>query len=56
MRHVALLLGGMVYQQPRYLELWKALDPDPSVFEVLRNTPIRHPLLWIDAISWRQLP
>jgi hypothetical protein len=29
------------------VELWKALEPDPAVDEVVRNYPIRQPLLWL---------
>jgi len=28
---------------------WKELAADPKTFEVLRNLPLRHPLLWVDA-------
>jgi hypothetical protein len=45
-RHPALLFGGRALSEPRYLELWRTLDPDPVVDEVIRNYPIRQPLLW----------
>jgi hypothetical protein len=48
-RHPSLLFGGLALGEPTYLELWKALAPPPSVEEVIRNLPIRHPLLWVDA-------
>ncbi len=47
-RQAALLFGGLAFDQPEYLELWKSLDGDPVVFEVIRNMPIRQPLLWVD--------
>ena len=31
----------------KYVALWKTLDPDPTVDEVIRNYPVRQPLLWI---------
>jgi hypothetical protein len=46
-RHPALLFGGLALHQPRYLDLWKTLDADPTVDEVIRNYPIRQPLLWL---------
>jgi len=46
-RHPALLFAGRALGEPRYLALWKTLDPDPTVDEVVRNFPIRQPLLWV---------
>jgi len=46
-RHPALLFGGVALHESRYLDLWKTLDPDPTVDEVIRNYPIRQPLLWL---------
>jgi hypothetical protein len=45
-RHPALLFGGLALHEPKYIELWKRLDPDPTVEEVVRNFPVRQPLLW----------
>lgn len=47
-RHPSLLFGGLALGEARYLELWKRLPPPSAIEEVLRNLPIRHPLLWID--------
>jgi Alginate lyase len=46
-RQPSLLFAGLVYRQPEYVELWKRLDPDPTVPEIIRNHPIRQPLLWM---------
>jgi hypothetical protein len=46
-RRPALLFGGVALHEPRYVDLWKTLDPDPTVAEVIRNYPIRQPLLWV---------
>jgi len=27
--------------------LWERLDPDPTDPEVIRNFPVRQPLLWV---------
>jgi hypothetical protein len=48
MRHASLLFGAAALDQPGYLELWKTLEPDSKVEEVIRNFFIRQPLLWVD--------
>jgi len=45
-RHPALFFGGRALQEPRYIDLWKTLEPDPTLDEVIRNYPVRQPLLW----------
>jgi hypothetical protein len=47
-RHPSLLFGGLNLERPEYVALWKRLEADPAVPEVLRNLPVRHPLLWVD--------
>lgn len=46
-RNPALLFAGLAYDQPGYLGVWKRLNPDPTVPEVIRNFPVRQPLLWV---------
>jgi hypothetical protein len=46
-RNPALLFAGLAYDQPGYITVWKRLNPDPTVPEVIRNFPIRQPLLWV---------
>ncbi len=46
-RQPSLLFGGLALNKPEYVALWRKLDPDPAVEEVLRNYPLRQPLLWI---------
>jgi hypothetical protein len=46
-RQPSLLFAGLAYSQPGYLELWSKLNPDPTVEEVVRNYPIRQPVLWV---------
>jgi hypothetical protein len=48
MRQSSLLFAGLAYNEPDYLNLWKALRPDSQVEEVIRNFFIRQPVLWID--------
>ena len=46
-RHVSLLFGGMALDRADYIDLWRRLDPDPTVDEIIRNYPIRQPVLWV---------
>jgi hypothetical protein len=46
-RQVQLLFAGLALPEPRYLDLWRRLDPDPTAGEIIRNFPIRQPVLWI---------
>jgi hypothetical protein len=46
-RQPSLLFAGLALGQPEYLALWRRLDADPTVEEVLRNFPLRQPLLWV---------
>ena len=47
-RHPALLFGGLALDEPAYVSLWTTLEPDPTEDEVVRNFPVRQPLLWAD--------
>jgi len=46
-RQPSLLFAGLALDKPDYLALWKKLDGDPTVEEVLRNWPVRQPVLWV---------
>jgi len=48
-RQPSLFFAGLAYSQPGYLSLWQSLNPDPTVPEIIRNHPIRQPLLWIKS-------
>jgi hypothetical protein len=45
-RHCALLFGGLALERAEYIALWRTLDPDPTIDEVIRNYFIRQPVLW----------
>ncbi len=47
MRQASLLFSGIVFNEQKYLALWQTLNPDPPVEEIIRNYPIRQPLLWL---------
>jgi len=46
-RHPSLLFSGVRFGKPAYLDAWERLEADPQTYEVLRNLPLRHPLLWV---------
>jgi len=43
----ALLFGAIAFGDKDWLETWRRLDHDPTNAEVIRNLPVRHPLIWI---------
>ena len=45
-RQPSLLFAGIALSKPQYLAVWSKLNPDPTVEEIIRNYPIRQPLLW----------
>src|SRR6476620_5500312 len=45
----ALVFGANAYDNKNWLNTWKGLDHDPKVEEVIRNLPVRHPLIWLEA-------
>ncbi|GAB3315213.1 hypothetical protein GCM10027299_04230 [Larkinella ripae] len=42
-----LVFGAVAFQQADWLSTWQKLDHDPRVEEVLRNLPIRNPVIWL---------
>jgi hypothetical protein len=46
-RHPSLLFAGLALDRPAYIDLWRTLEADPTVDEVIRNFVVRQPLLWI---------
>ena len=50
-RSPGLLFCGSACAQPQYVALWKKLNPDPVDPEIIRNYPIRQPLLWYPKSS-----
>jgi hypothetical protein len=47
-RHPSLLFAGLGLRESRYVELWATLNASPTTEEVIRNLPVRHPLVWFD--------
>jgi hypothetical protein len=46
-RQPHLLFAGLAYNRPEYIALWRTLPADPTVDEIIRNFPIRQPILWV---------
>ena len=46
-RHPLLLFAGKAYNNHEYISTWQTLDGYPGTREVLRNLPIRYPLIWL---------
>lgn len=42
-----LVFGSNAFNVKQWLEIWKKLDHDPKVEEVIRNLPVRNPLIWL---------
>lgn len=46
-KHPALIFGGFALNNQEYLDIWQKLSEIPNKAEILRNMPVRYPLLWI---------
>ena len=46
--HPFLLFGSIHHYRKDYFQTWKKLEHFPTNEEVIRNLPIRHPLLWLN--------
>jgi len=53
-RQPSLLFAGLAYGEAKYIELWKKLRPDPATAEIIRNFPVRQPLLWVTPVEGRK--
>lgn len=43
-----LVFGANAYQQKEWFSTWKTLEHDSKVAEVVRNLPVKYPLLWMN--------
>ena len=41
-------LLGLALGEPKYLDLWKKLSPEPGGDEVERNVALTQPVLWLN--------
>ena len=46
-RQPCLIFGALAAGREDWLATWKKLNADPSVEEIIRNYPIRQPVLWV---------
>ncbi len=46
-RQPLLLFGGLSLKNDSYLKLWKSLPENLKTNEVIRNMPVKYPLLWV---------
>ena len=49
-RQPSLLFAGLAYNESKFIALWRTLPPDPKTAEIVRNFPIRQPLLWVTPV------
>jgi hypothetical protein len=42
-----LLFGANAYNNKEWFNTWKRLEHNPETEEVIRNLPVRHPLIWL---------
>lgn len=50
-RQPSLLFGGLAAKRSDWLDLWNDLKPDPVIGEIVRNFPVRQPVLWLSAMD-----
>jgi hypothetical protein len=41
------VFSAVAFQNKDYLQLWEKLDHAPEQEEVIRNLPIRNPIIWL---------
>lgn len=46
-RQPSLIFGALAAGREDWLATWKKLNPEPDVEEIIRNYPIRQPVLWV---------
>ncbi len=46
-RQSSLLFCGLVFKNNKYINLWKSLKSNSTTPEIIRNTPVRYPILWV---------
>jgi hypothetical protein len=44
----SLVFGAAAYGNADWLNIWKQLEHSPADEEVIRNLPVRHPLIWLN--------
>ncbi|MDN5284922.1 MAG: alginate lyase family protein [Mucilaginibacter sp.] len=44
----SLVFGAAAYGNENWLSAWKSLEHSPTDEEIIRNLPVRHPLIWLN--------
>ena len=44
----SLVFGALAYNEQTWLTTWERLEHQPQLEEVIRNLPIRHPIIWLN--------
>lgn len=44
----ALVFAAVAFEQKAWLDTWKKAEHNPKNEEVIRNLPVRHPLIWLN--------
>ena len=45
----SLVFGALAFGRKDWMDTWRRLDHNPTNPEVIRNLPVRHPLIWMTA-------
>jgi hypothetical protein len=48
-RQPSLLFASLAFSNQEYVREWQGLPSEPQVEEIIRNNPIRQPLLWVST-------
>jgi hypothetical protein len=46
--HPFIIFGAQAFNNKLWFDSWKSLDHSPTVEEVIRNLPIRNPIIWLE--------
>jgi len=46
-RQSSLLFAGLAYKNENYISTYLSLPANPDHPEVIRNLPVRHPVIWL---------
>jgi hypothetical protein len=45
--HPFLVFGAIEFSNKEWFNSWRKLDHDPTVEEIIRNLPVRNPIIWL---------
>lgn len=53
-RQSSLLFAGLAYKNDNYISAYLSLPGNPTHPEVIRNLPVRHPVIWMLSTPWEK--